>query len=91
MTDGSVLAQSLLNRQDFYRYSPDTKGDYAHGSWRQVGSLQAGYAPSAFASSALADGRFAISGGEYNTGGKYTLQLTNLGAVYDPVKMSWTP
>ncbi|MGA8473741.1 MAG: hypothetical protein WB681_01620 [Candidatus Cybelea sp.] len=90
MTDGSILAQSQLTRQNFYRYSPDAKGDYAKGKWREVGSLQAGYAPLAFASSLLADGRFVISGGEYNSGGKYTLQLVNLGAVYDPVKMTWT-
>jgi hypothetical protein len=91
MTDGSVLAQSAIDRQNFYRYAPDAKGDYAHGTWSQVGSLQAGYAPTAFASNVLADGRFAIIGGEYNTGGKYKLQLVNLGAVYDPVKMSWQP
>lgn len=91
MTDGSILVQSLFARQNFYRYSPDAKGNYADGKWRQVGSLQAGYAPLAFASSLLADGRFVISGGEYNTGGKYQLQLVNLGAVYDPVKMVWAP
>jgi hypothetical protein len=90
MTDGSILAQSLLRRQDFYRYAPDAKGDYARGKWRQVGSLPAPYAPAYFASNVLADGRFAIIGGEYNTGGKYTLQLTNLGAIYDPLKMTWT-
>ena len=36
------------------------------------------------ASDVLADGRFVISGGEYNEGGDYQLQLVNLGAVYDP-------
>lgn len=91
MTDGTILAQGSLAMQDFYRYAPDAKGDYAHGTWRQVGSLQEGYAPSAFASSLLADGRFAIVGGEYNAGGKYGLQLVNLGAVYDPVRMTWMP
>jgi hypothetical protein len=91
MTDGSVLAQSSINRSNFYQYAPDAKGDYAHGTWHQVGSLQAGYAPTAFASNVLADGRFAIIGGEYNTGGKYKLQLVNLGAVYDPLTTSWTP
>ena len=39
----------------------------------------------------LADGRLAISGGEYNDDGPYQLQLTNLGAIYDPVKNTWTP
>jgi hypothetical protein len=91
MTDGSILTQSLLTPQDFYRYSPDVEGNYAAGKWREVGSLQAGYAPLDFASSLLADGRFVISGGEYNHGGKYRLQLVNLGSVYDPVKMTWMP
>src|SRR6202034_185122 len=34
--------------------------------------------------------RVVIRGGEYNVGGKYGLQLVNLGAVYDPVKTTWT-
>jgi hypothetical protein len=91
MTDGSVLAQSGVNPQEFFRYVPDAKGDYTDGKWSEVGSLQPGYAPSAFAADLLADGRFVISGGEYNAGGKYQVQLTNLGAIYDPVKMTWKP
>ena len=91
MTDGSVLTQSSLYPQAFYRYSPDGHGSYADGRWSKVGTLPAGYAPSDFASDLLADGRFVIIGGEYNAGGKYQLQLTNLGAVYDPVATTWTP
>lgn len=88
MTDGSVLAQSGLNPQDFYRYVPDSKGDYRDGTWSQVGSLQAGYQPVAAAADVLADGRFALIGGEYNQG---RFALTDLGAIYDPVKKTWTP
>jgi hypothetical protein len=91
MTDGSVLAQSLYHPADFYRYVPDATGSYAHGAWSKVGSLPTGYAPSAGASDLLADGRFVYIGGEYNKGGKYQLQLTNLGAIYNPVKMTWAP
>ena len=90
MTDGSVLTQSEFAPQDFYRYTPDSKGDYSNGTWRKTGSLPPGYAPTDFASDLLADGRVVISGGEYNVGGKYGLQLVNLGAVYDPVKTTWT-
>ena len=91
MTDGSILAQSWNNWSNFYRYVPDSKGNYANGTWSQVGSLQSGYGPDAYASDVLADGRFVLSGGEYNTPGNgYDLQLTNLGAVYDPVKMKFT-
>jgi hypothetical protein len=92
LTDGSVLAQSGATWSDWYRYVPDAKGDYSDGTWTQVASLQAGYGPLYFAADVLADGRLAISGGEYNTPGNgYDLQLTNQGAVYDPEKNFWTP
>jgi len=91
MTDGSVLAQSGANWSNWYRYVPDAKGNYSDGTWTQVASLQSGYGPLYFAADVLADGRLAISGGEYNSPGNgYDLQLTNLGAVYDPVKNTWT-
>ena len=91
MTDGSVLAQSYANWSNWYRYVPDSKGNYSDGTWSQVASLPSGYGPLYFAADVLADGRLAISGGEYNSPGNgYDLQLTNLGAIYDPVKNSWT-
>lgn len=91
LTDGSVLAQSN-SWTTWYRYVPDAKGNYSDGTWSQVASLQSPYGPLYMAADVLADGRFAISGGEYNTPGNgYDLQLTNLGAVYDPVKNTWTP
>jgi len=90
MTDGSVLAQSSSNWRQWYRYRPDSSGSYANGSWSNAASLPAGYAPDAFAAATQIDGRFIISGGEYNSYGSFTLQLTNLGAVYDPVADTWT-
>lgn len=91
MTDGSVLAQSDAE-STWYRYVPDSKGNYSDGTWTQVASLQPGYNPLYMAADVLADGRLAISGGEYNFGeNNYDLQLTNLGAIYDPVKNTWTP
>ncbi len=91
MTDGSILTQSGSSWNNFYKYTPDSSGSYADGTWTQVGSLQAGYAPDAAASDVMIDGRFVMTGGEYNAGGHYYLQLVNLGAVYDPVKETWTP
>ncbi len=91
MTDGSVLTQSGRSWSQWYRYTPDAQGSYADGTWTQVGSLQSGYAPDAYASDVLADGRLVISGGEYNAGGNYQLQLVNLGAVYDPTTATWSP
>ncbi len=91
MTDGSVLTQDIYG-SNWYRYAPDSKGSYTDGTWTQLASLQSGYGPSAYASQVLADGRLMISGGEYNNPSNgYPLQLTNLGAVYDPVKNAWTP
>jgi hypothetical protein len=91
MTDGSVMTQNVYG-SDWYRYVPDSKGSYANGKWTQLASLQSGYAPSAYSSQVIADGRLVISGGEYNTPSNgYPLQLTNLGSVYDPVKNKWTP
>ncbi len=92
MTDGSVLAQSAQTWSSWYRYVPDAKGNYSDGTWSQVASLQSGYGPLYMAADVLADGRLAISGGEYNSPGNgYDLQLVNLGAVYDLVKNTWTP
>lgn len=89
MTDGSVLAQSYQGNT-WYKYVPDSSGNYTDGTWSQVATLPSGYDPSAFSSAVMIDGRLVISGGEYNSPGNYDLQLTNLGAVYDPVKNTWT-
>ncbi|MFY9718108.1 MAG: hypothetical protein WAK16_00560, partial [Candidatus Cybelea sp.] len=89
MTDGSILTQGNSTWSSWYRYVPDASGNYANGTWSQVASLPTGYAPSAFASDVLADGRLAIIGGEYNIPGNYDLQLVSLGAIYDPVKNTW--
>ena len=89
MTDGTVLAQTYTP-SNWYTLTPDSSGNYANGTWKQVGSLQAGYGPSAFAAATMIDGRFVITGGEYNTPSNgYQLQLTNLGAVYNPVTATW--
>ena len=88
LTDGTILAQGGRN-SDFWVLTPDNTGSYINGTWTQVGSLQAGYAPSAAASQVLADGRVLFEGGEYNPGGNFA--LTNLGAIYDPIKKAWTP
>ena len=87
LTDGTVLAQSG-NDPDFWVLTPDNTGSYVNGTWKQVGSLQAGYSPDAASSQVLADGRVLFEGGEYNFG---DFALTNQGAIYDPIKQTWTP
>jgi hypothetical protein len=87
LTDGTVLTQGN-NESDWYKLTPDINGSYLNGTWTRVADLPSGYVPDAFASQVLADGRVLIEGGEYLNN---AFTLTNLGAVYDPVKNTWTP
>jgi hypothetical protein len=87
LTDGRVLAQSYQHNGEFWTLTPDRSGSYVNGSWKEVASLPRGYSPVAESSQVLADGRVLIEGGEYNHG-KFV--LTNMGAVYDPRKNTWT-
>jgi hypothetical protein len=87
LTDGTVLAQANSD-PNFWVLSPDKTGSYVNGTWKQVGSLQSGYSPDAGSSQVLADGRVLFEGGEYNF---HNFALTNQGAIYDPVKQTWTP
>ena len=86
LTDGTVLVQGR-NQQSWYKLTPDINGSYVNGTWAQVASLPSNYAPDAFASQVLADGRVLIEGGEYNFG---QFSFTNLGAIYDPIANNWT-
>jgi len=86
LTDGTVIVQGN-GESDWAKLTPDNKGSYLHGTWKQIASLPSGYSPDAFASAVLPDGRVIIEGGEYNNG---VFAFTNMGAVYDPVKDTWT-
>jgi hypothetical protein len=87
LTDGTVLAQSLLDNGRWYKLTPDINGSYVNGVWSEMKSMPIGYAPNAFASAVLADGRLVTVGGEYNYS---QFDLTNKGAIYDPIANSWT-
>ena len=56
LTDGSVLYQGNSG-SDWWRLTPDITGSYVHGTWSKAASLPAGYAPDAFASAVMIDGR----------------------------------
>jgi hypothetical protein len=86
LTDGTVITQAN-GQSDWAKLTPDKFGSYLNGTWKKIASLPAGYVPDAFASAVLADGRVIIEGGEYNNG---QFAFTNLGAIYDPVKDTWT-
>ena len=87
LTDGTVIVQGN-QYSDWWKLTPDTTGSYVNGTWKQMASLQSGYAPYAMSSAVLADGRLLITGGEYNNG---VFAFTDLGAVYQPTTNTWTP
>jgi hypothetical protein len=86
MTDGTVVAQGF-NDSDWWKLAPDANGSYQNGTWTRLADLPAGYAPDAFASAVLADGRLVVSGGEYNEG---NFAFTNQSVIYDPLANKWT-
>ena len=91
LTDGSVLVQDTC-ATDWWKLTPDQFGSYANGTWTQVASLPADYAPYSNSSAVLRDGRLIIEGGEYNcfidpVNPVWSAQ----GAIYDPVADAWTP
>ena len=110
LTDGRVLFHDeQKGPSNWYILTPNAYGDYTKGSWAAVASPDSTafpfcYAPLAYASAVLPDGRAIIEGGEYNfpigkdaSGNKCPKSSwppfpdnTTKGAIYDPVKNTWT-
>ena len=86
LTDGTVLVHQY-NSNAWWKLTPDINGSYVNGTWTQLASMQAGYAPLYFANAVLPDGRVIVEGGEYNN---LVPVWTNQGAIYDPVANVWT-
>jgi len=86
MTDGTVLMHDGCT-SDWYKLTPNKKGSYAKGKWTKVASMASNYKPLYFSSQVLQDGRLIAEGGEYNSCQNVH---TTIGALYDPVKDSWT-
>jgi hypothetical protein len=87
LTDGTVMLADD-GCQDWWKLTPDEYGSYVNGTWTEIASTPAGYAPLYHSSAVLPDGRVIIMGGEYNFG---VAVWTNLGAIYDPRANTWTP
>ncbi|HEX2593461.1 MAG TPA: hypothetical protein VHL34_18310 [Rhizomicrobium sp.] len=86
LTDGTVIMHGGCTRE-WWRLTPDNKGNYAKGTWTQIAMLPKGYLPLYFASQVLSDGRVIMNGGEYINCNPV---WSNAGAIYDPVADKWT-
>ena len=92
LTDGTVLMQDFCTSQ-FYKLTPDKKGQYTDGTWSAIAAMPTGYQPLFFATQILPSGQMIVNGGEYNGEGAGQCEegWYSLGAIYDPVANSWTP
>ena len=88
LTDGTVMVQENQTA-NWWRLTPDSSGSYVNGTWSQLASMPAGYAPKYYASAVLPDGRVLVEGGEY-LGASDAIVESNLGAIYAPVADKWT-
>jgi len=88
LTDGTVLVEDFCTSpEQWYKLTPDNKGNYVNGTWSAIATMPTGYSPLFFASQILTDGRLIVNGGEYND---CSGDWTNKGALYDPVGNTWT-
>jgi len=91
LTDGTVVIQDFCT-SNWYKLTPDNKGNYVNGSWSAIAAMPKGYQPLFFATQILPSGQMIVNGGEYNGegAGKCEEGWYNLGAIYDPVANKWT-
>jgi hypothetical protein len=87
LTDGTVMTQGAGSNA-WYRLTPDDTGSYVNGTWSQIASMPASYAPHWETSAVLADGRVIVNGGYVIRNNKNA--LSRQGAIYDPVANFWS-
>ena len=86
LTDGSVMMVNYAG-PGWLRLIPDSKGNYASGSW--VPTAPMSEARLFFASQILPSGKLWVLGGEY--GGPQTPRIdTPTSEIYDPVANTWS-
>ncbi len=90
LTDGTVLIHEEQdnNPQKWFKLTPDKTGSYINGTITPIASTSSAYGPLFFGSVVLPGGKYIIEGGEYNNG---SAAWTNMGAIYNPLKDTWTP
>jgi hypothetical protein len=84
LLDGCVLSQDDGTRH-WWKLTPDTKGQYAGGSWRRVASSFE--SARCFAAAVLPDGRVLVAGGSFSRGRPVNVGTAEL---YDPKLDQWT-
>jgi hypothetical protein len=91
-SDGTVLVHNEPDNNttggtnEWWKLTPAANGSYIDGTWSQIASMPADYAPLYFASAILPDGRMIVEGGEYNGN---NAAWTNQGEIYNPVTNIW--
>lgn len=87
MVNGTVIVHDACQSQ-WYRLTPDAKGQYVTGTWSKIAAMPSGYGPLYYASQVLPNGNVIVNGGEYNTS-SCAAQWTTLGAWYNAKKDKW--
>ena len=86
LTDGTVMVPDV-GPHNWWKLTPDARGNYVDGTWTQLASPPNGYQPLYFASAILPDGRVIVEGGEYQA---LNPAWQTTGAIYDPTEDQWT-
>jgi hypothetical protein len=91
-SDGTVLVHNEPDNNttggtnQWWKLTPAANGSYVDGTWSQIASMPADYAPLYFASAILPDGRMIVEGGEYNGDNAV---WSDQGEIYNPVTNTW--
>jgi len=86
MMDGTVITHDVCTT-NWYRLTPDVKGNYNTGTWSKIAAMPSAYTPLYYASQVLPNGNVIVQGGEYNTG--CSDDHTTLGAMYLSATNKW--
>ena len=91
-SDGTVLVHNEPDNNttggtnEWWKLTPAADGSYVDGTWSQIASMPADYAPLYFGSAILPDGRMIVEGGEYNGDNAV---WSDQGEIYNPVTNTW--